>query len=128
MSARLEKARAEIARRCEITLAALTTVDDQLLPISPPTPWHTPHELTRRLMTSQSRTEHIAENSPAHVLAVLTAAAATLDRHAPLERPWLLPDERRLCTADRHAMWPCPEALAVLDLYAPDGTSETRAS
>jgi hypothetical protein len=57
----------------------------------------------------------IAANDPAHVLGVLDAAEKVLERHArTLSRP--------LCAWDGKS-WPCPDALAVLDLYAPEATS-----
>lgn len=61
---------------------------------------------------------HIAANDPVHVLAVLDAAEATLDRHVhdgDGECLW--------CTVGggypQRGLWPCPDAAAVLDLYAP---------
>lgn len=63
---------------------------------------------------------HIAANDPAHVLAVLDAAEATLRRHRREDASpycccgW--------CSTSQHtAPWPCPDAAAVLAIYAPGG-------
>lgn len=61
--------------------------------------------------------DFIAAQDPAHVLAVLAAADVVLDRHVECGH--------RQCVDDRACdlcwkPWPCPDAAAVLDLYAPE--------
>lgn len=131
---RVEQARTDIARRRALAEAATqgrwklwgmavmadqdgTSNVDTALPVACT-------EDVRALRTWNA--EHIAANDPAHVLAVLAAADATLDRH---RRRALrsAPDEpycSNCCqlTHDNdlvYAAWPCPDAAAVLDLYAP---------
>jgi hypothetical protein len=90
-----EKVRAALAERRALAQHALTTVDDQLSPIDPPTPWHLLHEVSRGLRTSWSRAEFIAANDPAHVLALLDeqerqveVAVEGLRRHEPHTCPF----------------------------------------
>lgn len=67
---------------------------------------------------------HIAANDPTHVLAVLAAADATLDRHARThlcQARWLNDDEAADPDERGHYLWPplvCADAKSVLDLYA----------
>jgi hypothetical protein len=72
---------------------------------------------------------HIAANDPAHVLRVLAAADAALDRHArthTCQARWL---DNPAAAGDDGAgryIWPqlpCAETQAVLDLYAPQEAS-----
>jgi hypothetical protein len=86
---------------------ALVILDDDM--VSRPQPWHRTHDIVRGLRTSISRAEHIAENSPAHVLAVLDIHAALLDAVA-------LHSVRCDCDA-------CAVADLLLDLYAPEQSS-----
>lgn len=61
---------------------------------------------------------HIAANDPTHVLAVLAAADAVLSRHQPNPvGSWA-----SACTVCEDHLWPCPDAAAVLALYAPEPT------
>jgi hypothetical protein len=117
---RVELARAEIARRRAIARGAVTVVDAmyQLLDEA----WAV--RLAMRLLTSQRRAEHILANDPAHVLRVLAAADAALDRHArthTCQARWLDDTEAAAGSPGRY-IWPhllCAEAQAVLDLYTP---------
>lgn len=129
---RLEQARAEIARRR--TLAAKAT----------PGPWRggrvglmggrigvvvSSADTGAFVLGDRDReargedAEHIAANDPAHVFAVLAAADATLDLHEGMR----LHDGTTACDwcschcpeRPSETPWPCPDAAAVLDLYAP---------
>jgi hypothetical protein len=118
---RLEQARAEIARRRDITRSAVTVLDADWTKREEPWPTAVfagrPEQLSMRLLTSRRRATHILDNDPAHVLQVLAAADATLDRHGPCPECFPhSPDPH--CEGDGLA-WPCPDAAAVLDLYAP---------
>jgi hypothetical protein len=72
---------------------------------------------------------HIAANDPAHVLRVLAAADATLDRHARThvcQGRWLDDPEAAGDDSTGRYVWPhlvCADAQAVLDLYAPQETT-----
>lgn len=104
---RLEQARAEIARRRQLAEVVL-----------PDEAW--PEERVRdRLEGRLSSVDaaFVATSDPVHVLAVLAAADATLDRHAHYEAEGTCDH----CAGSRE--WPCPDAAAVLDLYAPEVTS-----
>jgi hypothetical protein len=131
---RVELARAEIARRRALAEAAT------------PGPWHDCFSVhgdptvvtdpdraaftvvadisTRPLDYGRANTWHIAANDPAHVLRVLAAADAALDRHArthTCQARWLDDTEAAAGSPGRY-IWPhllCAEAQAVLDLYAP---------
>jgi hypothetical protein len=67
----------------------------------------------------------IAANDPAHVLRVLDAADATLDRHAPVQ--WKDYDGEGFdcagCPGAAQVPWPCADAALILDLYAPQETT-----
>jgi hypothetical protein len=71
----------------------------------------------------------IAVNDPAHVLRVLAAADAALDRHARThvcQGRWLDDAEAAVGDTVGRYVWPhlvCAEAQAVLDLYAPQEAS-----
>jgi hypothetical protein len=133
---RLELARAEIARRRALAEAATAG------------PWHQePNTMAGRVWVSMgsrlfpkamgrpgsmfdcqaegdqrqaaSNAVFIATNDPAHVLAVLAAADAVLDRHAGWH--WCTP--RANAPAYRTYTEMCPEAQAVLDLYTPQEAS-----
>jgi hypothetical protein len=75
---------------------------------------------------------YFAANDPAHVLAVLDAAEKVLERHSGVSwRGW--PGTKpaavetgidcRGCPGREDVPWPCPNALAVLDLYVPEAAS-----
>jgi hypothetical protein len=121
---RLELARAEIARRRAQAEAATAG------------PWESffgkvqaDGDLVAAVALTYANATFIATNDPAHVLLVLAAADALLDRHAPrTEAPW--PGMCATCLEpgvgdpDPVPMpWPCPDAQAVLDLYAPQETT-----
>lgn len=63
---------------------------------------------------------HIAVNDPAHVLRVLAAAADVLRRHVPVPDRWPGAKSGDLDCSAGEGWWPCPEALAVLAVYAPE--------
>lgn len=122
---RLEQARAEIARRRALAEAAT------------PGTWTTSKapcivyrsgDLIAVVHDSDIQTgdaAYIAANDPAHVLPVLAAADATLDRHArthTCQSRWLDDGQAAGDGAYGRYIWPylvCPDAAAVLDLYAP---------
>ncbi len=125
-AARLEQASTEITRRRALATAAT------------PGPWrHTANgwviyedgDVARALARdvdgerdpreAEHDARHIAACDPTHVLAALDAAAAVLDRHAPYRTAVMTRDWCRVCAGDD---WPCPDAAAVLDLYAPQET------
>jgi hypothetical protein len=72
---------------------------------------------------------YIAANDPAHVLRVLAAADAALNRHARThvcQARWLDDTEAAAGDTVGRYIWPhliCIEAQAVLDLYAPQETT-----
>lgn len=132
---RAETALADIARRREVAQAATpgpwyaasypahwrggeTTNPDEWIVDSEPglvtgnvAVWH----------NQAATAAHIAANDPAHVLGVLDDAEAVLRRHRDTGRgscTW--------CTCARDfpivIEWPCPDAVRVLDLYAPEPT------
>lgn len=114
----LEGALAEIVRRRELAQAAA------------PSPWqaigryvdgHFAVAICNTLRYDEQSARHIAANDPAHVLAVLDAAEATLRRHAPMS-------SGVVCSSYDCDGWPCPDAAALLDLYAPEDLLEGGAS
>ncbi len=73
----------------------------------------------------------IAANDPAHVLKGLKKDEKVLDRHAPVTvqtgskthgGPAEFSQRCRYCVGSLGWSYPCPDALAVLDLYAPEVT------
>ncbi|MCU1592432.1 MAG: hypothetical protein JWP11_3688 [Frankiales bacterium] len=124
---RLEQARVEIAQRrshAEAATAGPWSADDREV-------WQSADQETVVVRSWVDENDpdiaHIAANDPAHVLAVLAAADATLDRHAVAA--WWDPEFMDdgdpapcgTCTYDaRRVVWPCPDAAAVLDVYAPE--------
>lgn len=95
--------------------AALTTVDDRLQPIRPPTPWHETHRIVRGLLTSWSRAEFIAAQNPTLTLRRVEADRRVLARHWAQEG-----HDYEWCVSCRDVdgvdpPWPCPD---VLDLAA----------
>jgi hypothetical protein len=117
---RLEKARAEIMRRRAYAETARATG------------WVYGVRAGDEPTLAAVRAHIEAASLPSHVLQVLAAADATLDRHGPCPECFPhSPDPH--CEGDGLA-WPCPDAAAVLDLYAPeapddrtyDGYSEVR--
>lgn len=127
---RLDQARAEIARRRVLAEESLTVLGPDWEQIDEPWPTRAltdPSRLASRLLTSARRAQFILANDPARVLAVLTAASAVLDRH--LQHGESHPRHAGRCCQcvlvtpnGRPVMqpWPCPDAAAVLDLYAPE--------
>lgn len=141
---RLEQARAEIARRRSLAESAT------------PGPWHDCFSVhgdptvvtdpdraaftvvadisTRPADYGRANTWHIAAAAdPVHVLAVLAAADATLDRHArthTCQARWLDDDQaaENAAPTTGQYVWPvlhCADAAAVLDLYAPEPSCST---
>jgi hypothetical protein len=104
---RLELARAEIARRRALAESVLM--------------WRDGDEWKRTVARIGGGTvsgQHAAANDPAHVLRVLAAADAVLDRHWP--DPKYRTGGQPACIAGNwHAPWPCADAQTALDLYAP---------
>jgi hypothetical protein len=116
----VELARAEIARRRELAKAAntdraRTPYGDTRIPPVPPEAWGS---LIDNYLGGPVG-GHCAVNDPAHVLAVLAAADAALDRHTGWH--WCIP--RPGAPAYRADTETCTEAQAVLDLYAPQETT-----
>jgi hypothetical protein len=71
--------------------------------------------LLDRLPAPERNAAFIAANDPAHALTVLDAAEKVLERHAPMADGFGFCEE---CEFE----YPCPDALAVLNLYAPGAT------
>lgn len=114
---RVALARADLARRQAIAHAAAHHEP-------PRTEEQIRAALTRLTRIRPPDTAHLAAAaSLPYVLGVLTAATATLDRHQLADWYDHDPDGPRECACcsydDRRVEWPCPDALAVLNLYAP---------
>jgi hypothetical protein len=116
---RVELARAEIARRRAQAEAV------------PASPWERTSEDVIRagdgvIVVDYSTHPEDADDldyfltlDPAHVLRVLAAADAALDRHVPEIHDDALPGDCGCCCEP----FPCRDAQAVLDLYAPQETT-----
>ena len=133
---RVEAARAEIARRRTLAVKATagtwTPWGDRSAPYDgeddppPPDYWRVSVRDERAHVDTDRAedAEHIAANDPSHVLAVLAAADATLDRHAYGEERNGTIFGCRICgltakaTETGYVALPCADALAVLDIYA----------
>lgn len=103
---RLERARAEIARRRAIA-------EDARHHEPPRTELQIEQALLSRRAMNPCDAAHIAAVSPLpYAVGVLDLADGVLDRHRLVEDFCACLDE-----------WPCPDAAAVLDLYAPEVTS-----
>ncbi len=76
--------------------------------------------------TQAGDSQFIAANDPAHVLAVLDAAEATLRQHGQWGPPgnwrayYCIGDHPRDRDGHPDADWPCPDAAGLLDIYAPE--------
>lgn len=128
---RLEQARAEIARRRALAEAATpapwTSFGDRSAPWNgwpedPPSDyWRVGHYDLPAHMDAEFPVDaaFVSVNDPAHVLAVLAAADAALDRHGQWSAVGLAPGD--WCPADGDD-YPCPDLRRVLDLYAPEST------
>lgn len=112
MADRVARARAEIARLREVAQSATQRGGWEIG--YAPTVIATRQDDVLGKMRSQQDTAHIAAWDPVFVLGVLDDADATLDRH---RRPHYCPG---MSPAGFYNVQPCPDALAVLDRYAPE--------
>lgn len=97
------RARAEIARRRDLAQEA----------INPSRSWR------QDFCDVDSYSRFVTANDPAHILKVLDAHLAILDRHTPI---YVETASNDVVQCECAQTWPCPDTRAVLDLYAPEGT------